>query len=241
MKPVLQTTRRVWGQVLDGVMPAAVDAGLAAAGDWSADGPGAYCPRCGASAGPGSVTARGCAFCVDQKIVWDRITRLSAYAEPMDGWIKAMKFGAQWGWGRFLGRQLADAMGEPFDAAKVVVCPVPMPWLRRWGRGFNQAKLIAETLAKQRGLPCIELLRRTRHTAPQTTVAPSQRPANVRGSLAMRDIDLTGHEVWLVDDVKTTGSTLSVCSRLLRQAGARSVHAAVAAVADPKGQSFKVL
>ncbi|MEL7089903.1 MAG: ComF family protein [Planctomycetota bacterium] len=232
--------------MLDNVMPAAVSAALAAAeagtsGAWSPDAAEVYCPRCGASAGPGSVTPRGCAFCLDLKFPWDRITRLSAYAEPMDGWIKAMKFGSQWDWGRFLGKHLAQAIGSPFDAERVVVCPVPMPWLRRWGRGFNQARLMAEALAKTRGLPCIELLRRTRHTAPQTTVAPSQRPANVRGSLAMRDIDLTGYEVWLIDDVKTTGSTLQACTRLLRKAGARSVHAAVAAVADPKGQNFRTI
>lgn len=225
-------------------MPGAVDAGLAAAGvsgEWSPDGPQAYCPRCGASAGPGAVTPRGCAFCLDKNLPWDRLTRLSAYAEPMDGWIKAMKFGAQWDWGRFFGKHLAEAMGEPFDTQKVVVCPVPMPWLRRWGRGFNQAKLIAEALAKAKGLPCIELLKRTRHTAPQTTVAPSQRPANVRGSLAMRDIDLTGYEIWLIDDIKTTGSTLEACTKLLRKAGAKTIHAAVAAVADPKGQNFRTV
>ncbi|MEM7624628.1 MAG: ComF family protein [Planctomycetota bacterium] len=241
MARVLRETGRVWGQVLDGVMPGAVDAGLAAVGSWSADGLEDYCPRCGASAGPGAVTPRGCAFCVDEKIRWDRITRLSAYAEPVDSWVKAMKFGAQWNWGRFFGKHLAEVIGEPFDKSKVVVCPVPMPWLRRWGRGFNQAKLIAEALARARGLPSIELLRRTRHTAPQTAVAPSQRPANVRGSLAVRGIDLTGYEVWLIDDVKTTGSTLTACTRLLKKAGARSVHAAVAAVADPKGQQFRAL
>lgn len=42
-----------------------------------------------------------------------------------------MKFGAQWDWGPFFGRHLADAIGQPFDKNKVVVCPVPMPWLRR--------------------------------------------------------------------------------------------------------------
>lgn len=98
---------------------------------------------------------------------------------------------------------------------------------------------MAEALAEVRGYPCIESLTRTRHTAPQTTVAASQRPANVRGSLALRPIDLTGYEVILVDDIKTTGSTLTACTHLLKKAGARSVHAAVAAVADPKGKNFK--
>lgn len=234
--------RRVAGYlrgVLDEVMPNGVDAALELAADWVPDPAGRYCPRCGASAGPGSLTVHGCTFCLDQIIHWHRITRLSAYDEPMDGWIKAMKFGKQWSWATWFGQQLAEQIGSPFDEDKVVVCPVPMPWLRRWSRGFNQARLMAEALAEVRGYPCIESLTRTRHTAPQTTVAASQRPANVRGSLALRPIDLTGYEVILIDDIKTTGSTLTACTHLLKKAGARSVHAAVAAVADPKGKNFK--
>ena len=225
--------------VLDEVMPGGVDAALREAEGWSPDTTDRYCPRCGASAGPGAVTAKGCPFCLDQTIHWHRITRLSAYAEPMDGWIKAMKFGKQWSWARWLGEQLGEQIGTPLAEDRVVVCPVPMPWLRRWSRGFNQARLMAEALATSRGYPCLEALKRTRHTVPQTTVAASQRPANVRGSLALRPIDLEGYEVILVDDIKTTGSTLAACTRLLKKAGARSVHAAVAAVADPKNQDFK--
>lgn len=225
--------------VLDEVMPSAVSRAVRDAGDWRPDGAQAYCPRCGASAGPGAVTPQGCPFCVGKKMAWDRITRLSAYAEPIDGWIKAMKFGKQWSYAPYLGGLLADQLGSPFVEGRVVVCPVPMPWRRRWLRGFNQAALMAEALADRRDYPCVEVLKRTRHTRPQTTIAASQRPANVRGSLAMRPIDLTGYEVILIDDIKTTGSTLAACTRLLKQAGARSVHAAVAAVADPKGQGFQ--
>lgn len=228
--------------VLDEVMPSAVDCAVHEAegsGGWRADAREEYCPRCGASAGPGSVTGRGCAFCVNEKIAWDRITRLSAYRPPMDGWIKAMKFGRQWTWAGYLGGQLADRLGEN-NAGAVVVCPVPMPWRRRWSRGFNQAALIAEAVAEKRQWPLVEALRRTRHTRPQTAVAPSQRPANVRGSLEAAAIDLAGHDVVLIDDIKTSGSTLTACTKLLKQAGARGVHAAVAAVADPKGSDFRV-
>lgn len=225
--------------VLDEVMPAAVDFAVNDAADWRPDGAEQYCPRCGASAGKGSVTEHGCAFCVNQTVAWDRITRLSAYNKPMDGWIKAMKFGKQWTWSRYLGEQLAEQLEPTQPGNKVVVCPVPMPWRRRWARGFNQAALIAEAVAEGCEWLCVEALRRTRHTRPQTAVAPSQRPANVRGSLDIRRIDLTGHHVVLIDDIKTTGSTLTACTKLLKQNGAAHVHAAVAAVADPKGQDFR--
>ncbi len=231
--------------LLDGVAPTAVSLGLreglVEGGEaWEPDALASYCPRCGASAGPGSVTGEGCVFCRGKAVSWDRLTRLGAYDEPLSGWIKAMKFGREWTWARWLGGRLAERVGPATDETRVVVVPVPMPWARRWRRGFNQASIMAEALAAARGWPPVEALRRTRHTVPQTAIAPSQRAANVRGSFTARPLDLAGWEVVLVDDVKTTGSTLGACARLLKQHGARSVHAAVAAVADPRGSGFTV-
>ena len=232
--------------ILDAVAPTAVSLGLREAagtdGDaWRPDGPETYCPRCGASAGPGSVTSDGCAFCRGKAVAWQRLTRLGAYEEPLSDWIKAMKFGREWTWGRWLGQRLAEHVPPPLPGVPVVVCPVPMPWARRWRRGFNQAAVMAEALAAARGWPYLPALKRTRHTVPQTAIAPSQRALNVRDSITARPIDLTGWQVVLVDDVKTTGSTLGLCTRLLRDRGAASIHAAVAAVADPKGADFRNL
>ena len=241
--------------MLDGLLPRVVASGLRSAREspgqivrpdavgegWAPDPPTAYCGRCGATAGPGAATARGCPFCLGQPVPWDRVVRLSAYVPPVSGWIKAMKFGGQWSWGPHFGQALAQAIGPLEGGASWVVCPVPMPGARRWWRGFNQAQLVAEAMARALHLDCGDLLKRTRYTAPQTTLTRTQRQANVRGSLALRPVALRGWRVWLVDDVKTSGATLTACCRLLRDAGVAEIHVAVVAVADPSGQNFTTL
>ena len=204
---------------------------LAEADDFRPDSLAMYCTRCGHTAGAGSVTPRGCARCVGTRPGWDRVTRLAAYEAPMDGWIKRMKFAGEFNWAERFGGLLAEAVRLTGPIGRTVIVPVPMPWRRRVWRGYDQADLMAHALAKRIGAPCLPLLKRTRHTPPQTTVAPSRRPANIRGSFALRRVDLTGTEVVLVDDVLTTGATLQACVRCLKGGGARTVQVAVAAVA----------
>jgi ComF family protein len=227
------------GQALDELMPPG-DEPDGAAG-WQADPADTYCPRCGASAGEGSVTPRGCAFCLNTHIPWQRLTRLGFYGEPIDEWIRLLKFHRRWRFGGWLGGQLAQSIAPPHEPTKLIVCPVPMHRLRRWRRGYNQADLIARAVAEARGWRFAPILKRSRHTPPQTAVAASRRHDNVRHSFDIEPVDLAGHDVVLIDDVKTTGATLGTCTRLLKQAGARSVHAAVIAVADPKGQAFTAI
>lgn len=155
--------------------------------------------------------------------------RLAPYASPVDRWIIAMKYRGDWSWATWFAKRLAERIGHESDRDRSVVCPVPMHWLRRVRRGYNQAALIATTLASATGLPFAALLKRTRYTHPQTTVTPSLRHENVRDSFAMPRVDLNGWVVWLVDDVKTSGATLTACAHLLRRAGARRICVAVAA------------
>jgi len=206
---------------------------------WRMDQPGAYCGRCGASAGPHAALPGGCAFCIDKPLAWRRLTRLSAYAPPMDQWIRQMKFHGRWAWASWCGQLLAESLRPRTQRhERVAVCPVPMHWIRRWMRGYNQSQLLVKALAKTCGWPVAPVLRRKRYTRPQTSVAPSQRAANVRSAFAIAPVDLSGWHIVLVDDVKTTGATLGACSRLLKRAGAASIEVAVLAVADPHGQNF---
>lgn len=209
---------------------------------WKVDRSASYCGRCGASVGPGVNTAAACPFCAGQPIAWDRIIRLGVYREPISRWIVGMKFAGQWPWAKWFGRRLARAAGRWAGAQhqqQVVVCPVPLHWGRRLRRGYDQSYLMARGFAQMRGWPVVRLIRKARYTRPQTALSASMRIANVRGSFKVKPLDLSGWTVWLVDDVKTTGATLSVCARLLRKAGADRIHVAVAAVADPAGTDFK--
>lgn len=239
MLPAIRGMVQQASDLLDRAWPTVVSSELSQHEGWLPDEADDYCHRCGASAGPGSVLSDGCTFCRGKTIAWDRITRLSLYDEPMDGWLKQMKFAGQWSWTPHLGQLLAPRVGEPIDPEKIVVTYVPMHWRRRWRRGFNQAELMAKALAKARGWPMVPLLKRTNWTPPQPSVIPSQREANVKRSFAVREVDLNGWQVVVVDDIKTSGATLGTCCKLLKGAGARSIQVAVAAVADPKGTKFK--
>lgn len=204
----------------------------AVADGWHADPPSAYCHRCGRCVGPGEVTVEGCSQCARLRLPWDRVVRLGPYKPPLESWIIEMKFASRWPWAPWLGRLLAQA-AEPVTRGRqnVAVCPVPMHWLRRWRRGYNQSHLLAAAFAAATGWKLAPVLRRRKYTPPQTRLPHSQRMHNVRESFAIGRVDLAGWTVWLVDDVKTTGATARACARLLRAAGADPVHLAVLAVA----------
>ena len=209
--------------------------------DWHIDLPEQFCPRCGASSGPSGYTDDGCAFCVGKRIAWDKIVRLAAYSPPVDQWIIAMKFHRDWSWAIWFGQQLGRQIQKHTLETTSAVCYVPMHWRRRVRRGYDQAYLIAKAVADVCPLPIADVLKRRRYTRPQTSVVASNRNENVRNTFSMKRVDLTGWDMWLVDDVKTSGSTIAACTGLLRRAGARRINVAVAAVADPRNADFQAV
>jgi competence protein ComFC len=128
----------------------------------------------------------------------------------------------------WLGETLRDPRleGRRFD----LVVPVPLHPARQRERGFNQAYLLAELFAASAGLPLTDLLERVRYTTTQTAHDRAQRMENLHDAFRLRkNRDVRDLRVLLIDDVLTTGSTLSECARVLKAAGAISVHAATAA------------
>ncbi len=113
--------------------------------------------------------------------------------------------------------------------------PVPLHRTKLRQRGFNQAELIARAAVKispaqDRLHLCAGVLERKRETASQTGLTSHQRRENLRGAFAVAQPELVkGREVLVVDDVYTTGATVSECARVLRRAGATKVWVATVA------------
>jgi ComF family protein len=123
--------------------------------------------------------------------------------------------------GEFLREALAQ---QPLHADLVVPVPLAPARLRR--RGFNQAALLADQVAAAvHGTIVPEVLRRQERAA-QSTLAAAERLLNLKGAFACPlPTRVQGRRVLLVDDVVTTGATVSACADTLAEAGARRVSA----------------
>ena len=162
----------------------------------------------------------------------DRCVGALAYMEQTRTAVHRLKFRGRQSiaipFGRLLAYQVREQMDEDFD----FVTWVPTSAHNLRARGYDHARLIAEQTAKRLEVPAIPSLRRTRRTAPMFGLGAAERRANVFDAFcAEKDAPLARAHVLLVDDVLTTGATLSECARTLREAGAERVCAAVLAVA----------
>ena len=125
------------------------------------------------------------------------------------------------------------AMGEaalvPLPRPLVAV-PVPLAPQRTRERGFNQAEEIFAPWLAAHGFVLRPLLVRTRETAPLYEHTRTERQRELRGAFALAaDADAAGRDILLVDDIMTSGATLTECARTLKRAGARRVYAFVLA------------
>lgn len=104
---------------------------------------------------------------------------------------------------------------------------VPLTKKRKRKRGYNQSKLLADELSKQLGLPVVNALKKIFDTNNQRGSSAKQRRINLHGAFDLNvDVENTiGKTILLVDDVKTTGSTLSECALVLKGYGAKAVYA----------------
>jgi ComF family protein len=191
-----------------------------------------FCQKC-SEPFEGSITSEfTCANCAHRTIHFD--AAVSAYRGRgiVRQIIHEFKYGRQIHLRHLVARWVHAALDDERlrDSRFDVIVPVPLHATRQRERGFNQASLLAALLSAQTSIASKPLLERIRYTTTQTTLDRSERMENLHNAFRLRkNADVRGLRVLLIDDVLTTGSTLSECARVLKRAGALSVHAATAA------------
>ena len=194
------------------------------------------CARCGLpftiEAAPDAI----CGDCARMPPVFDRARAAFLYEGAGRELILAFKMADRSWLAPRLATWLQRAAAPLLPEADVVV-PVPLHRWRLLARRFNQAAVLARLMAREADAAMVpDLLVRTRRTATQTRFSRVERRRNVRGAFAVRRSRaplVDGRNVLLVDDVMTTGATVSACARALRKAGAARVDVTTLARALP--------
>ncbi len=191
-----------------------------------------FCEKCSEPFDGAITTAFACANCAHRKLHFE--AAVSAYRAR--GIVRHVMLNFKYGRQIHLRHLVARWLVAAFDDERIrdrqfdAIVPVPLHPARQRERGFNQAALLAEWLSTHLSVPLRPALERIHYTTTQTAFDRAERMRNLRGAFRLRKkADVRHLRVLLIDDVLTTGSTLSECARILKQSGAQSVFAATAA------------
>jgi len=168
---------------------------------------------------------RSCTCSVAWDFPFTSIDAIFDYNEHTQSLIRNIKYNGK----RSLAANLAgyhpglSTMNSRFD----IIVPVPLHWTRLRKRGYNQAEWFAKGVSSITKIPVVQdAIYRVRSTGTQTKLDKSERGNNIRNAFALRkraDSKVAGKRVLLVDDVITTGATISECANAIIAAGCELV------------------
>ncbi len=166
-----------------------------------------------------------------------------AVACRYQGTVKKAIAKVKYKWVYDIGKLMTDLVVENiwrFDLpTDLLLTPVPLHPKREKWRGFNQARVLAELLAKKFNVPIADTMIRISETKSQVGLKKDDRHKNVRGAFAIHPArypeldsgsDVAGMNIILVDDVFTSGATMAECAKVLKRAGAKAVWACAVAL-----------
>lgn len=185
------------------------------------------CARCGIPFAFDEGEGAECGTCLAHPPEYDSARAVLAYDDLASGIAIRLKYGRRLGLARLMAQHMAARMPASVDTRWLIV-PVPLHRWRMWGRGFNQAAVIADHIARASGVPTEKrALVRHRSTRPLRNMSAAMRAKAVRGAFTLdRALGdrVRGRDIILIDDIHTTGATAQACAQELRRGGARSVH-----------------
>jgi ComF family protein len=184
---------------------------------------GGYCPDCGICYADPATPVYSCLPCRLGKPPWSGVAFHGLYSGALRELIHQHKFGHDHGLGLLLRDLIREAWERHCLPRPDCIVPVPMLPARVLDRGFNQSAELARMLGKVIGLPPLLFgLRKIRDTSAQSSLGRAERHRNVAGAFEAA-ASLSGRHVLLVDDVMTTGATLTACAKACLAAKARRV------------------
>lgn len=187
------------------------------------------CPVCRTrSSGPDGCCA-SCATSLFAPEVEGTTLSLGIYEGKLERAIRAYKFHGVRRLSILFGRALTEALTE-LEEAPDIICAVPLHPLRLIQRGYNQSALVGRRVASHTGLPYRPVLQRVRSTRQQAKLRAEARQTNISGAFQAKR--LWGERVLLIDDVMTSGATLTECAIELFRSGAGRVYTATLARAE---------
>lgn len=185
-------------------------------------------PRCEVckSIGPDSF----CSTCLDQVSFLKPtafIHSVGLYEDKLKKAIGRFKYNGKINLAKPLGGIMAKYVNSMMDVNSIdFIIPVPLHRSRHLTRGFNQSELLSQELSGHFKIPTISgLLQRTRETLPQFDLPPKERYKNVKGAFSVNNKDfIKGKKILLVDDIYTTGATISECTIALKEAQPQKIQ-----------------
>lgn len=199
------------------------------------------CPYCSALIEPDEIACPKCHMTIVSKsvtigrgVLGSRCVAPYAYEGRVRKAIVNFKFHEVTQHTRTLGAVLADTVKKEYDMESIdLITFVPMHEKDKYRRGYNQSELLAKELSRIFSVPCVPTLKKVKKTKKQHRLPYAERKKNLSGAFSLIGKEqIKGKNILLIDDVMTTGITLSQCVKKLYSAKPNQVFCAVLASAS---------
>lgn len=184
-----------------------------------------FCPGCGGEL-DGALAV--CSKCIEfEQRPWIKAFALFRLQGIVRNFLHRFKYSDQ----PELARAFGSAACEIINDSKIkfdIIVPIPLHWRRMLLRGYNQTALFGQIISQGTGIPCVELLYRKKHTLQQAKLNRKERIDNLKNAFTVKKgMNCSGLKILLLDDVFTTGATLSSAAKTLKVNNAGDIYVMV--------------